>query len=194
MNGTQLMESYDIIKDFEKLEYTDTAKFCQAAYRNRHIALANIVVDEEGEEESPNIRELAEILESKIKENLYDNEAIQIARKLINEEENFYYEILDSKQKKYEKTVRKLISKYRRTAGALKLIQQCLQLIVIIGAASIPLILSNPDSPRETSTYISIAVAISAALLNIYKFRDRTIFQHKAAEKMQYEYSQFLTD
>ncbi|HYT46249.1 MAG TPA: DUF4231 domain-containing protein, partial [Methylomirabilota bacterium] len=188
------MESYDIIKDFEKLEYTDTAKFCQAAYRNRHIALANIVVDEEGEEESPNIRELAEILESKIKENLYDNEAIQIARKLINEEENFYYEILDSKQKKYEKTVRKLISKYRRTAGALKLIQQCLQLIVIIGAASIPLILSNPDSPRETSTYISIAVAISAALLNIYKFRDRTIFQHKAAEKMQYEYSQFLTD
>ena len=78
MNGTQLMESYDIIKDFEKLEYTDTAKFCQAAYRNRHIALANIVVDEEGEEESPNIRELAEILESKIKENLYDNEAIQM--------------------------------------------------------------------------------------------------------------------
>lgn len=75
-----------------------------------------------------------------------------------------------------------------------KLTQQCLQLAVIVGATSVPLILSNPTSPKEVSYYISIVVAISAALLNFYKFKDRITFQYKAAERMQLEYSQFLSE
>ena len=57
-----------------------------------------------------------------------------------------------------------------------------------------PLILSNSTSPREVSTYISIIVAVSAAILNFYKFQDHINFQHTAAERMQLEYSQYTTN
>lgn len=46
----------------------------------------------------------------------------------------------------------------------------------------------------EISTVISIVVAASAALLQFYKFQDHIIFNHTAAEKMQLEYSHYLTD
>jgi Protein of unknown function (DUF4231) len=189
MSGTQLDVQLDVIKQYESLQYEDIGAFCRIAFTNRAIAYLSGMSYSHVER----LRELAEILEGKIKEDTYDEEAIQIARKLFEEEEGYFLTRLYTKKVKFEKSVRRQIAKYRWAAWALKLTQQLLLLAVIIGAAIVPLLLSDPTSPREVSKYISIGVAVSAALLQFYKFQEHINFHNTAAEKMDLEYSHYLT-
>lgn len=189
MSGTGLDEQLDIVKKFENLQYTDADIFCRHAFINRSIAYDGA----SSYSQEVHLRELAKILENNIKEDTYDEQAIEIARELFDNIEKYFLLRLIGARNKFKQSVQKQISKYRWTARVLKSIQQFLQLVVIIGAASVPLILSNPTSPREVSTYISIIVAVSAAILNFYKFQDHITFQQTAAERMQLEYNQFAT-
>ena len=187
MNGTQISEQLRIIEEIEGLLFTDIQQFCTFAYNNKEYAFGVNYTNFT----SPNLHAQAEILEIKIKEDTYDEEAVQIAKKFIGEEQFYFLNELNKKRKKYEKSVRKQITRYTRAATALKLIQQLLQLAVIIGAASVPLILSDPTSPREISTYISIGVAVSAAILKFYRFQDHIQFHETAAAEMQREYIRY---
>jgi hypothetical protein len=134
----------------------------------------------------------AKILESKIKEGVYDEEAVQIARKFITEERFYYLIELDKQKSRCKRKVKRQIHKYSLSATALKLIQLILNLVVIIGAASVPFILSVPSLPREPATYISFLVAVSAAIIKLYKFDKQIGFYRTAALDMQQEYAKYL--
>jgi hypothetical protein len=192
MNGTDLDEQLDIVGRNSNLRYEDISAFCRIASINREIAFSWARLSA-SDAKQHYLREKARVLESKIEKDTYDEEAIQIATLLSENMKNYFTYKLFLKAQNFEKAVKRQILKYRGAERVLKLIQQFLQLAVIIGAASVPFILNNPTSPREVSTFISIIVAASAAILKFYKFQDHINFQHEAAEKMDLEYSLYST-
>jgi uncharacterized protein YukE len=188
MNGTQLSEGLQAIEDAGNLLFRDVGEFCTLAYNNLELAIA-VNVRDYGK--VTNIYAQAQILESKIKEGEYDDEAVQIARKFLNEERFFFLIELDKQKRRCRRKVKREIRKYAWSATTLKLIQLILNLVVIIGAASVPFILSVPSSPRELATYISFLVAVSAAIIKLYKFEKQIGFYRTAALDMQQEYAKY---
>ena len=186
MNGADLDSQITIIKELKELEFVNSQEFCQMAIRNVGC-MTNY-----GQYNEYPLRIKA--LKEKVKESDFDEKAIEIAGLMYEDMIlNFKHRIRD-KETKYKKVVRREISRLRRQARAIKLIQQLLQLIVIIGATSVPFILNIPNSPREISTYLSGAVAISATLLNFYKFGEHIGHSYRAAEKLELEYKLFQTE
>ncbi|HYT44334.1 MAG TPA: DUF4231 domain-containing protein [Methylomirabilota bacterium] len=62
---------------------------------------------------------------------------------------------------------------YDNSAFFNKFIDLPLQVITVIGAVTVPILLSNPSVPKAIPFTISIVVAIAAALANRFKFGER---------------------
>lgn len=188
MNGTQIAEWLQSIEEAGNLIFTDAQEFCTFAYNNMDFAFA---VNYKSFSIRNSLYPQAKILESKIKENVYDEEAVEIARTFLTEERFYFLIELDKQTSRCKRKVKRQIHKYTRSAKALKLIQLILNLVVIIGAASVPFILSDPALPREIATYISFCVAISAAIIKLYKFDKKIEFYQTAALDMDQELTQY---
>src|SRR5436309_15063898 len=119
MNGTRISEQINAIKEMEELEYTDIEAYCLNAFINRERAFWY----EYWYYKSPNLETDVKIFENKIKEEIYDEQTVQLAKEIFAQIKHYYARCLSDEKSKFEKSVREQIFKYKWTARALKIIQ-----------------------------------------------------------------------
>jgi len=109
----------------------------------------------------------------------------QIYHDILNIMQNeFHDDIIDKRQK----TIKKLIRKYRNRTIILNSFHQSLQIILVIGSAIVPFIVYFSDIPKTIPIIISAMVAVAAALTKYYPFGEHIINFRTAFEKTQKEY------
>jgi len=186
MNGTAIDRSLDSLKEMKKSKQTNSKQFCIDALNNKKCMKYYDYTYRYKDEIS--------LIEKKLSQNEIDDEAISIAQMMFDTMEEQFGNTLQYKINDFMKSVRKRINRYRSLYIFTKMLQHFLQILVIIGATSLPFLLNIFNSSKETITYISIAVAVSAALLKIYNFGDNINNLYQVIEKYQFEYNQFETD
>ena len=82
--------------------------------------------------------------------------------------------MLVNKEKKYIKRIQDQATTKKRIWQTRDIINSFLQFIIVVGAASVPVLLLISQVPKLIPTIISGIVAIAAAVANQYKFGERS--------------------
>ncbi len=82
---------------------------------------------------------------------------------------------------------RKQIRLHKRVATIDGYIHNSLQFITIVGAASVPILLTISSVPKIYPTIVSLAVAVATGLVNIYGYKGRSILRFEAFKDMSRE-------
>ena len=98
MNGTQLSEQINWINELEQKEYANIEEFCLYAffYRERAFSYKYWRI------ENPKLPERVKIFENKIKENIYDEQAVQIAKEIFEQIKLYFYQQILSSMTEYQ--------------------------------------------------------------------------------------------
>jgi len=82
---------------------------------------------------------------------------------------------------------RKQIRLHQRVATTDGYIHNTLQFLIITGAASVPILLTINSVPKLYPTIISLAVAVATGLVNIYRYKERSLLRFEAFRDMSRE-------
>jgi hypothetical protein len=82
--------------------------------------------------------------------------------------------VMSEKQDKYIHRIQEQAATKKRIWQTRDIINSFLQFIIVVGAASVPVLLLISQVPKLIPTIISGVVAIAAALSNYYKFGERS--------------------
>lgn len=93
----------------------------------------------------------------------------------------------------YKEYVLTLIQKYDKKASNRKFIHNILQITIFIGAAVAAIIVTIPGVSKFIPALLSGCVALATAMINYYKFGDRSRDFQILAENMALEYNKFAT-
>lgn len=99
--------------------------------------------------------------------------------------------ISSTKRSQYVKEVLKLEARYKKKGDHAIDAHLYLQLIILIGATTLPFILNIPIIDKITATIISITVAVAAALSAFMRAGDHARNYYIAAAKIRSEYHRF---
>ena len=132
-------------------------------------------------------------IRNQISKGTYDSETLEMADEIYHDISNKFTVDFYEFVKRNEKSIKRLIRKYRNRAILLGTINHILQFILIVGSVLVPFMIYFSNIPKTIPIITSALVALAAALTKYYKFGEHIINFKTALEKTQTEFNLYDT-
>lgn len=183
MNGVGYDESLRSVESYRALAETNNVEYCKKALH----------VFDKAAISQPKYNKILQNLKQRVSENNFDKQTIDLATVIIDQAKSVYSTGLTYSINSYHAQIQVLLKEIRRTAKLFLITNNFLQMIIIVGATSVPFLLNIPIIEKPIPTVVSAMVAVAAALNNQFKFKQHGIIHQQIAQKIKREFNLHAT-